>query len=139
MTDRIRDAMPTDGQRLRDATRHPASRPAAGWAYRRLLAAALTIVVAACSRGPAPPSPTEDLVPSVVGVVVQGADEPPFLLEDGETFDPPEGASVRHVKNWPANPAFEEDVVRPGNLLLGGQASDGSWCACRSMGRSSGA
>jgi hypothetical protein len=106
----------------------PSKRPAlrlasAPWSLLLLLFA-LTLVVAGCGRGRTPPRPTQDLSPSVVGVL--SAAGPPFELDTGQAF-PPDGSEPRRIKNWPANPAFEEQDPRPGTLLLGGQASNGSW------------
>jgi hypothetical protein len=57
-------------------------------------------------------------------VVVVGTS--PISLESGGEF-PPTPGSVERLKNWPANPAFEEVDVWPDTLLLGGQTEDGSW------------
>jgi hypothetical protein len=85
------------------------------------------VVVAACSRGPEPPAPTEDLVPTVVGVVQDPVVAPPVSLRGGSTFAPPADAEVERVKNWPARETDEAEGILPNLLLLGGQRPDGSW------------
>jgi hypothetical protein len=94
---------------------------------RLVFVIAFAATVAACSRGPEPPAPTEELVPSVIGVVDAFASEPPVTLRGGQTFAPPAGAEVERVKNWPADDASEAEGLVPDVLLLGGQRPDGSW------------
>ena len=85
------------------------------------------VVVAACSRGPEPPAPTEELVPTIVGVVEEAAEAPPVALRGGVTFAPPPGAPVERVRNWPERITDEPEGIYPNLLLLGGQRADGSW------------
>ena len=42
---------------------------------------ALAAMVAACSRGPSGPAPTEDLRPSVIGVIDKSVASLPVVLE----------------------------------------------------------
>jgi hypothetical protein len=88
----------------------------------------LALAVGGCSRGPNPPAPTENLTPTVVGVIgdITRADLP-VQLTNNTTFAPPAGAVVQRIKNWPANPANEVDGFQPDVLLLGGSRPDGSW------------
>jgi hypothetical protein len=83
--------------------------------------------VTSCSRGPAPPAPTEDLTATVVGVIDAATTAPPFVLRGRARFAPPPGASVERVKNWPGTATSEPDEPTSGLLLLGGQRTDGSW------------
>ena len=90
--------------------------------------AALALTLGGCSRGPNPPSPTEDLTPSVIGVVAARAGSaPPVALTNGATFSPPSGAVAERIKNWPAGDADEVEGIIPGVLLLGGSRPEGSW------------
>lgn len=93
----------------------------------RLCMGLLTIVLASACRGPEPPRPTEDLRPSVVGVIASEDVAEPFLLEGGASFDPPDGAAVRPLQNWPGSSVLEPDEFVKGLLLLGGQGEDGGW------------
>ena len=91
----------------------------------------LALLIAACSRGPTPPSPTEDLVPTHVGVIASTDETMPVRFSGGGEFAPPPGATVDRIRNWPStdsNPgANDPDRLMAGTLLLGGQRSDGSW------------
>jgi len=96
------------------------------------MAVTLAIVLAGCSRGPSPPAPTEDLTPTVIGVIGEQAGTLPVSLVGGSTFPPSSSASVVRIRNWPNLDAPQdpsEDLVRldPGVLLLAGQRADGSW------------
>lgn len=81
----------------------------------------------ACSRGPAPPSPTQDLTATVVGVIERTADGFPAQLRGGTQFAPAPGASVERIKNWPGADTAELPGLTSGLLLLGGERADGSW------------
>jgi hypothetical protein len=83
------------------------------------------LILGCSSRGLEPPHPTEDFRASIVGVVAQSS-PPSITLASGVVF-PPTGVAASRLKNWPASPASEEDVARPGSLLLGGQRVDGTW------------
>lgn len=87
---------------------------------------AFALVASACSRGPEPPRPTEDLRPTIVGIVVSTTWVLPATLDDGSVF-PPDSATVRRVENWPGGEVHEPDEIREGSLLLAGQDPDGSW------------
>jgi hypothetical protein len=71
---------------------------------------------ATCTRGPEPPAPREELIPSVVGVIKEAASAPPVALR----------ARVNWVKNWPGE-ADEAEGLYSETLLLGGQRPDASW------------
>jgi hypothetical protein len=92
---------------------------------------ALVVLIAGCSRGPTPPSPTEDLVPTQVGVIASTNEMLPVRFSGGGEFAPPPGATVERVRNWPATDsspaATDPDRLSAGTLLLGGQRPDGSW------------
>ena len=81
--------------------------------------------LAACSRGPAPPPPTEDLTATVVGVINDAAPGLPVDLQGGTQFSPQPGVAVERIKNWPGGD--EPEGLAEGLLLLGGQRPDGSW------------
>ncbi len=87
---------------------------------------AVVLVGAGCSRGPAAPTPSEDLRPTTVGVVVSTTWALPVTLDDGRVF-PPGSSSVRRIKNWPAGDVREPDEIRDGSLLLAGRDADGWW------------
>ena len=90
--------------------------------------AVLAAAIVSCSRGPAPPSPGEDLRPTVVGkIVVARSNTPPFDLEDGSRFSPPVAAEIRRIKNWPVDSVREDGDVSLNSLLLGGSDSNGWW------------
>ncbi len=86
----------------------------------------IATTVLACSRGPNPPAPAEDLTPTIVGVIT-GSSGLPVGLRGGKTFDPPPGSVVGRIKNWPAGDIYEPDGLPIGGLLLGGERADGSW------------
>ena len=89
---------------------------------------AAAIAFGGCSRGPNPPAPTEDLVPTVVGVIASNAPSAaPVALTNGTIFAPPAGAPVERIKNWPASDTYGAEGITPGLLLLGGSRPDGSW------------
>src|SRR5690348_15487481 len=108
-------------------------REPAGRARNRVKTSLILVALLAasgCSRGPAPPRPTEDLIPTVVGAITgypgpDLAQAPPFELEGDGQFGPGPGAVVRRLKNWP--PDREPADIYPGALLLGGKSRDGSW------------
>jgi hypothetical protein len=91
----------------------------------------LALLLAACSRGPTPPSPTEDLVPTQVGVIASTDETMPVRFSAGGEFAPPPGATVDRIWNWPSTEsthwATNPDRLSAGTLLLGGQRPDGSW------------
>lgn len=90
--------------------------------------AVLALAISGCSRGPNPPAPTEDLTPTVVGVIgAITSTDLPVPLTNNTSFAPPAGAVVQRIKNWPANPANEVDGFQPDALLLGGSRPDGTW------------
>jgi hypothetical protein len=103
------------------------TRTTSSWSGRLAVVLFLALTVAACSRGPNPPSPTEELIPSTVGVIVSAAVAPPISLRDGRKFAPPPGSTVERIKNWPAWDTYEAEGIFPDLLLLGGQRPDGSW------------
>jgi hypothetical protein len=76
-------------------------------------------------------SPTEDLSPSVVGVIDEFAAALPVKLDGGLIFAPPPGARVERIYNWPADSSddglYEPMGLDEEQLLLGGQRPDGSW------------
>ncbi len=93
-----------------------------------IAALALALAVSGCSRGPNPPSPTEDLTPTVVGVIAADATANlPVPLTNNTMFAPPASAVVQRIKNWPGGPANEVEGFEPDTLLLGGSRPDGSW------------
>jgi hypothetical protein len=92
----------------------------------------VAVALAACSRGPAPPAPTEDLTPTFIGVIAKQVATPPVLLRGDRTFPPSPGASVERIRNWPdldapADPFADFPRLDPEVLLLAGQRSDGVW------------
>lgn len=87
----------------------------------------LLTALSACSRGPTPPSPTEDLTPTIVGVIDATVSALPVTLRGGETFAPPAGARVDRLDNWPADDVGEAEGLIADVLLLGGERPDGSW------------
>ena len=89
--------------------------------------AALLFSTMACSRGPSPPEPREDLTPSIVGVIDQVVSANEVTFVNGGTFAPPPEAEVERLKNWPGSEAAEPPLTSSGNLLLGGVREDGSW------------
>jgi hypothetical protein len=95
----------------------------------RFMAVVMTtfLLIGGCSRGPEPPLPTEDLEATIVGVIASDRGGVPFDLANGSVFDPPIGATVRRLRNWPARSSTEPEEVISGSLLLGGEAGDGSW------------
>ena len=99
---------------------------------RMAMAATLAIAIAGCSRGPSPPAPTEDLTPTVIGVIAEQTATLPVRLVGDKTFPPSSSASVVRIRNWPDLDAPKDpfaDLVRldPGVLLLAGQRADESW------------
>lgn len=93
-----------------------------------LASACLTaVMIAACSRGPNPPVPTEDLTATIIGVVQETRKDVPVELDDGTTFPPDLDAPVRRVRNWPAWSEFEREDIEEGALLLAGPDADGGW------------
>ncbi len=87
---------------------------------------AVAIALSGCgSRGPAPPSPTEDLTATIIGIVAQDAIWPPVLLEGGRQFAPPPGVEAVPLDNWGDTTTPESPEA--GMLLLGGQRDDGTW------------
>jgi hypothetical protein len=90
------------------------------------LLAIVVVLLAACSRGPAPPSPVAELTAEIVAVVADGADHPPIVLADGSEF-PPGAAEAERIWNWPAERGSDEGAIREGSLLLGGQRDGDRW------------
>jgi hypothetical protein len=92
---------------------------------------ALVVLIAGCSRGPTPPSPTEDLVPTQVGVIASTNEMLPVTFAGGGEFAPPPGSTVDRIQNWPSTAstptAKDPDRLMAGTLLLGGHRSDGTW------------
>ena len=93
----------------------------------------MVVVAAGCSRGQSGPVPTEDLRPSVIGVIEHPAASLPVALRGGATFAPPSGAVVTRLHNWPSSTADEADGLyepvglEEGVLLFGGRRADASW------------
>lgn len=87
----------------------------------------LVTSLSACSRGPTPPSPTEDLTPTTVGVIETSTSALPVTLRGGGTFAPPVGSRVDRLDNWPTNDVSEAEGLIADVLLLGGRRADGSW------------
>lgn len=96
---------------------------------RRLAVAALVVIClgAACTRGPAPPEPTEDLRAATVGIVETGQSGDGVELRGGERFPSAAGVAPQRLVNWPADSKRQPADMEPGSLLLGGQRADGSW------------
>jgi hypothetical protein len=95
---------------------------------RTILPVGIAALVAACSRGPAPPQASEDLRATVVGVIAVTTSAPPVVLTSGGRFAPPAGAKVSRIENWPARETDEPvGILQDLLLLLGGQRADGSW------------
>ena len=100
---------------------------------RLAMVATLAIAISGCSRGPAPPAPTEDLTPTehrsgrgagwhTAGIARRRQHVPAVVQRVSRSH--PELAEPRC-----ALVRVPEDLVRldPGVLLLAGQRADGSW------------
>jgi len=83
--------------------------------------------VSSLQRGPAPPQPTANLYPSIVGEIVRTHADGSVELQDGTTFPPTRGAQTARIFNWPQEAPGEPIGDESGFLLLAGQRSDGSW------------
>ena len=93
-------------------------------------ALAIVVVIAAatgCTRGAYPPRPTEDLTPTVVGIVAETTEVTPVALTNGQSFAPPPDAVIDVLDNWPGDDRVHEEGFFAGTLLLGGKRQDGSW------------
>lgn len=90
-----------------------------------LLAVALAaaFVFVACGGRP-PVRPNEELMTTIAGIAAEGRSAPAFAFRDGTAFAPPDGAIVRQL--WPYDFGVRPGVTK-GDLVLGGQAPDGSW------------
>jgi hypothetical protein len=85
------------------------------------LGLAVSLGIGACSRGPNPPQPTEDLRSTLIGIVSD--DGSSLTLESGRSVPMP---GTGQIMNWPARAPEEEPEIRPGALVLAGQRPDGS-------------
>lgn len=95
-----------------------------GFVHVASFALVLVVTSTACSRGPGPPEPTRDLMPTVIGTVTR-VESAAIVLDNG--FVLPMSPPTTRITNWPSDPAVEESEARAGTLVLAGKGSDERW------------